>query len=176
MTPLDQRLLPIAKLRSLEAAREERQRLRQTGGKVVLTNGCFDLLHAGHLFFLEHAARAGDALFIALNSDASVRALKGPSRPIQSEIERAYALAALACVHTVVLFDQRRLVNEIETLQPDVYVKAGDYTLESLDPSERRALQRGGAEIRFLPFLAHISTSALIQRIAALATPAGAAP
>lgn len=172
MTPLDQRLLPIAKLRRLEAACEERERLRQAGRKVVLTNGCFDLLHAGHIFFLEQAARAGDALFIALNSDASVRALKGPSRPIQSETERAYALAALASTHTLVLFDEPRLVNEIETLQPDVYVKAGDYTLESLDAGERRALQHVGAEIRFLPFLPHISTSALLQRIAALATPA----
>lgn len=169
MTPLDQRLLPIAKLRPLESAREERERLRQAGRKVVLTNGCFDLLHAGHIFFLEQAARASDALFIALNSDASVRALKGPTRPIQSEIERAYALAALACVHTLVLFDQPRLVNEIETLRPDIYVKAGDYTLESLDAGERHALQQVGAEIRFLPFLAQISTSALIQRIASLA-------
>lgn len=168
MTPLEHRLLPISKLRTLAAAGAERERLAANGQKIVLTNGCFDLLHAGHIYFLQHARRAGDALFVALNSDASVHALKGPSRPIQTEIERAYALAALECVHTVLIFNQPRLVNEITELHPDIYVKAGDYSLESLDRAEHQALQQVGADIRFLPFLHNVSTTDLIKRVVAL--------
>lgn len=159
------------KLRSLTAAIDLRQSLRQQHRRVVLTNGCFDLLHAGHLYFLQQAAACGDALFVALNSDASVRALKGPARPILSEFERAYALSALACVHTIVLFDQPRLEAEIRALAPDIYVKAGDYSLATLDPSERAALQEVGAEVRFLPFLPGFSTTGLLKRIAAASSP-----
>ena len=159
--------LPVPKLHPLAEAVARRAVLAAEGRRVVLTNGCFDLLHAGHLYFLESAAAAGDALFVALNSDESVRALKGPHRPVQSETERAYALSALACTHTLVIFRQPRLVAEIEALRPDVYVKAGDYTLERLDRSEREALQAVGADIRFLPFLPGFSTTLLLQRIAA---------
>lgn len=160
-------LLPIPKLRRLPDAVRERESLEAAGRKVVLTNGCFDLLHAGHLYFLQQASEQGDALFIALNSDTSVRTLKGSSRPIQPEIERAYALAALACTHTVVLFDQPRLVPEIRALHPDVYVKAGDYTVETLAADERAALLEVGARIQILPFLPGYSTSDLLRRIAA---------
>ncbi|WP_202796000.1 adenylyltransferase/cytidyltransferase family protein [Opitutus terrae] len=159
--------MPIPKLRNLAEAARVRDALGRGAQKVVLTNGCFDLLHAGHIYFLQHARREGDALFVALNSDASVRALKGPTRPIQPAIERAYALAALECVHTIVLFEQPRLVTEIRALRPDIYVKAGDYSLNSLDRSEREALREVGAEIRFLPFLPDLSTTALLQRIVA---------
>lgn len=159
--------LSVPKLRSLEQAVSERRNFATHGKKTVLTNGCFDLLHPGHLYFLQEAAKLGDALFVALNSDASVRALKGPHRPIQSESERAFALSALACVHTVVVFDEPRLVSEITALRPDLYAKAGDYTLASLDPAERSALEQAGAEIRFLPFLPNFSTTALLKRIAA---------
>ncbi len=159
--------LPVAKLRTLDEAVAERRAMGATRRRVVLTNGCFDLLHAGHIYFLQTAAALGDALFIALNSDASVRALKGPQRPVQGERERAYALSALACTHTLVLFREPRLVPEIEALRPDVYVKAGDYTLERLDRAERDALQAVGAEIRFVPFLPGFSTTKLLQRITA---------
>jgi len=159
-------LLPIPKLRTLEQAVRARRALAEAGGKVVLTNGCFDLLHAGHIYFLQRAQLAGGAVFVAVNSDASVRALKGPARPIQSEIERAFALAALACVHTVFIFDQPRLIAEIRALHPDVYVKAGDYSLEKLDRGEREALNEVGTEIRFLPFLEKFSTTDLLHRAA----------
>jgi D-glycero-beta-D-manno-heptose 1-phosphate adenylyltransferase len=109
----------------------------------------------------------GDALIIALNSDASVRALKGPSRPVQNEEQRAYALGALACVDGVVVFREPRLTAEIRALRPDVYCKAGDYTLEKLNPEERAALQDVGARIEFLPFLPGFSTTNLIARIKA---------
>jgi len=134
---------------------------------VVLTNGVFDLLHTGHLYYLQKARELGDALIVALNGDASVRALKGPTRPVQNEEERAYALAALACIDGVVIFREPRLTAEIRALRPDVYSKAGDYTLEKLDPDERAALEEVGARIEFLPFLPGFSTTALIAKIKA---------
>ena len=159
--------LENAKLFTLPQAVAWRERQRGTGRRVVLTNGVFDLLHTGHLYFLQQARAQGEALVVALNADASVRALKGPTRPVQTEEQRAYALAALACVDAVVVFRQPRLVPEIEALRPDVYCKAGDYTLEKLDQGERGALETGGARIVFLPFLTGFSTTQLIARIRA---------
>jgi len=164
-SPADQ--LPNPKLLSLADAVTLREQLRAAGRRVVLTNGVFDLLHTGHLYYLQQARSRGEALFIALNADASVKQLKGPLRPVQSENERAYALAALACVDAVVIFREKRLTAEIRALRPDVYVKAGDYTLEKLDAEERGALQAGGAKIEFLPFLAGFSTTSLIAKIKA---------
>lgn len=153
------------KLLALDDAVRRRDELRRAGRRVVLTNGVFDLLHTGHLHYLQAARSMGDALFIALNADASVRELKGIHRPIQGEIERAYALAALACVDVVLIFRNRRLTAEIMALRPDVYAKAGDYTLEKLDPEERTALENAGAQIVFMPFLPGFSTTGLIERI-----------
>ena len=132
-----------------------------------MTNGVFDLLHTGHLFYLQQARALGDALAIALNADASVRALKGPARPVQNEVERAYALGALACVDAIVIFREPRLTAEIRALRPDVYCKAGDYTLAKLDPNERAALEEVGAKITFMPFLPGFSTTTLIEKIKA---------
>ncbi len=150
---------------TLADAVQARERLRAAGRRVVLTNGVFDLLHTGHLFYLQKARALGDVLFVALNSDASVRALKGPQRPVQDELQRAYALAATWFVDGVVIFREKRLTAEILALQPDVYSKAGDYTLEKLDPEERAALERVGARIDFMPFLPGFSTTRLIARI-----------
>jgi rfaE bifunctional protein nucleotidyltransferase chain/domain len=155
------------KLQELPGAVTWRERQRAAGRRVVLTNGVFDLLHTGHLFYLKQARALGDALVIALNSDASVRALKGPTRPVQNEAQRAYALAALECVDAVVVFREPRLTSEIHGLRPDVYCKAGDYTLEKLNAEERAALEAVGARIEFLPFLPGFSTTALIARIKA---------
>lgn len=155
------------KLMTLAQAVAAHAVLRNAGRRLVLTNGVFDLLHTGHLYYLQKARALGDALFIALNADASVRQLKGPLRPVQGEIERAYALGALSCVDGVVIFGEKRLTNEIRALRPDVYAKAGDYTLEKLDPGERAALKEAGARIEFLPFLPGFSTTALIAKIKA---------
>ena len=161
-------VLPNPKLfTSLEAAVVAREKLRAAGKRVVLTNGVFDLLHTGHLYYLEKARSFGDALFIALNGDASVRQLKGPLRPIQAEAHRAYALAATWFVDGIVVFQNKRLTAEILALKPDVYCKAGDYTLDKLDPDERRALEQVGAKIEFLPFLSGFSTTSLIEKIKA---------
>jgi rfaE bifunctional protein nucleotidyltransferase chain/domain len=155
------------KLLSLEAAVALRAQCSREGRPVVLTNGVFDLLHAGHLHSLQAARALGGALFVALNSDASVRALKGPNRPVQSEELRAYALAATWFVDAIVIFREPRLTAEIRALRPDIYCKAGDYAIDRLDPGERAALAEGGARVEFVPFLPGFSTTALIQRIAA---------
>lgn len=155
------------KLRTLADTLAWREQLRSEGRRVVLTNGVFDLLHTGHLFYLQQARALGDALLIALNADASVRALKGPARPVQSEEQRAYALGALACVDAVTIFREPRLTAEIRALRPDVYCKAGDYTLEKLNAEERGALEEVRARIEFLPFLPGFSTTQLIARIKA---------
>ncbi|WP_414664003.1 adenylyltransferase/cytidyltransferase family protein [Horticoccus sp. 23ND18S-11] len=154
-------------MRTLSETVAWREQLRREGRRVVLTNGVFDLLHTGHLYYLKRARELGDVLVIALNADTSVRALKGPSRPVQDELQRAYALGALACIDGIVIFREPRLTAEIRALRPDVYCKAGDYTLEKLNPEERGALQEVGARIEFLPFLPGFSTTNLIARIKA---------
>ena len=155
------------KLHTLAGAAVWRDAQRTAGRRVVLTNGVFDLLHTGHLYYLKKARALGDALMIALNADASVRALKGPTRPIQSEAQRAYALGALECIDAITIFRTPRLTAEIAALRPDVYCKAGDYTLEKLDPEERAALEKIGARIEFVPFLPGFSTTELIARLKA---------
>ena len=152
---------------ALPALTTWREQRRTAGKRVVLTNGIFDLLHTGHLYYLQQARALGDALVIALNSDASTKALKGPSRPVQNEEQRAYALGALACVDAITIFREPRLTAEIRALRPDVYCKAGDYTLDKLDPGERSALEAVGAQITFMPFLPGFSTTSLIARIKA---------
>jgi rfaE bifunctional protein nucleotidyltransferase chain/domain len=158
------------KLLTLGAAVVRRRRLRSAGGRVVLTNGVFDLLHPGHTSYLAAARRLAGrkgALFVALNSDRSVKALKGKARPILDERSRAFNLAALESVDAVVVFKGRRLDREIDALRPDIYCKAGDYAVATLDPGERAALARVGAKIVFLPFLRGFSTTKLIGRIRA---------
>jgi rfaE bifunctional protein nucleotidyltransferase chain/domain len=163
-------ILRNAKLMTLRQAAAARRRLRRAHGKFVLTNGVFDLLHPGHTAYLEQARRLAGGrgrLFVALNSDQSVKRLKGPERPILNERFRAYNLAQLKSVDGIVIFNRPRLTRTIKVLQPDIYVKAGDYTLETLDPGERAALTQVGARITFLPFLPGFSTTALIAKIRA---------
>jgi D-glycero-beta-D-manno-heptose 1-phosphate adenylyltransferase len=139
--------------------------LRAQSRKLVLTNGCFDLLHAGHVRYLQAARALGDALAVAINGDDSVRALKGEGRPLNTESDRAEIIAALACVDYVVSFPEVRVTRLIEKVRPAIYVKGGDYTPASLDPEERAALEKAGAEIRILPFEPGYSTSGLIERM-----------
>jgi D-glycero-beta-D-manno-heptose 1-phosphate adenylyltransferase len=139
--------------------------LRAQGRKLVLTNGCFDLLHAGHVRYLGTARALGDALAVAINGDDSVRALKGEGRPLNSESDRAEIVAALEYVDHVVVFPEVRVTRLIEKVRPAIYVKGGDYTPATLDPEERAALEKVGAEIRILPFEPGYSTSDLIERM-----------
>ncbi|MBR2345097.1 MAG: adenylyltransferase/cytidyltransferase family protein [Lentisphaeria bacterium] len=150
---------------SLDEAVKWRQELRSKGKKLVITNGCFDLVHRGHASYLRKAAEYGDELLVLINSDASVRQLKGDSRPLVSELDRGYLLCSLKAVSKVVIFDSQRCSAELTALAPDVYVKAGDYTLESLDPSERNALVLNGTEIIFAPFVGGFSTTNIVEKI-----------
>ena len=138
--------------------------LRESGGRIVFTNGCFDLLHPGHVAYLEAARSLGDALVVGLNSDESVRGLgKGSDRPIVPEADRAAVLGALRAVDAVVIFDERTPVRLMREVRPAVYVKGGDYRIEDLP--EAGVADEIGAEVRIIPFEPGYSTSALLERI-----------
>ena len=145
--------------------RRRADEIRQAGQKLVLTNGCFDLLHLGHVRYLQEARRLGDILVVAVNGDQSVRALKGEGRPLNGEEDRAEVLAALECVDYITIFAEPRVTGVIEALRPAIYVKGGDYTPETLDPDEVSALKKVGAEIRTLALVPGKSTSAIIARM-----------
>lgn len=136
------------------------------GRRLVLTNGCFDILHAGHVTYLEQARALGDALLVAVNSDRSVRELKGPTRPVNPEQDRARVLAALRCVDYVTVFDSLRVTSVIHTIRPAIYAKGGDYTPDTLDPGERAALDACGVEIRILPLVPGRSTTEILRKAA----------
>lgn len=154
----------LPKLQTPERLVARRDEFAAAGKKLVFTNGCFDLLHVGHVRYLQAARALGDALLVAVNGDASVRALKGPTRPINSEDDRAEVLAALACVDFVTLFHTERVTDLIRAIRPQIYAKGGDYTVESLDPGERGALLEAGTEIRILPLVPGKSTTATIAQ------------
>jgi rfaE bifunctional protein nucleotidyltransferase chain/domain len=147
----------------LETARQQRQQLRADGQRVVFTNGCFDLLHSGHVRLLERARREGDFLVVGLNSDRSVGQLKGPSRPICSEGDRAVALSALESVDCVVLFDEDTPLRLIETLLPDVLVKGADWAEDAI--VGRDVVIAAGGRIVRVDLLPGRSTTALVDRI-----------
>jgi rfaE bifunctional protein nucleotidyltransferase chain/domain len=159
MLPAPPKLFPFA-----DACRRASE-LRRGGKRIVLTNGCFDVLHCGHVFALENAKKLGNSLWVAINSDGSVRELKGPGRPIFSENMRAYVLSALRCVDGIFTFSGGRMAGEILQFAPDVYVKSGDYTVDTLDPTELQALRSVAAEIHFVPFLEGVSTSSIVAKL-----------
>jgi rfaE bifunctional protein nucleotidyltransferase chain/domain len=154
------------KILPIEALPAWRQRLRDAGRRLVVTNGCFDLLHAGHVIHLESARRHGDALLVGVNGDAAVRELKGPDRPVNNEADRALVLAALACVDAVCVFPEVRATQFLSVARPDVWAKGGDYTLATIIPEERAAVEAAGGRIVFIPFVPGKSTSVLLKKIA----------
>lgn len=147
---------------SLEELKEWRA---QQTGKVVLTNGCFDIVHVGHLRCLEYARSLGDSLVVAINSDSSVKELKGDKRPYVSEQERAELISGLACVDATVIFSEKRLNKVISVLKPDLYAKGGDYTLETMDQGERAELEACKAEIHFFHVVEGKSTTNVVENI-----------
>jgi rfaE bifunctional protein nucleotidyltransferase chain/domain len=158
-------IYPADKIMSLADALDWREELRRQGIRLAVTNGCFDLLHRGHVEYLDSARRAADALLVLVNSDNSVRALKGPSRPVNDEFSRAFVLSGLAAVDATVIFDAERCTAELSALQPDVYIKGGDYTVETLNPEERQVLLDANAEIIFIPFVNGFSTTNTIEKM-----------
>jgi len=141
-------------------------KLKKDGKRVVWTNGCFDLLHAGHITYLLRARQEGDALVVGLNSDASVRENKGPDRPVVGERDRALVLSALECVDYVILFDGKTPMDILEAIRPDVYAKGGDYNLDTIVQPERRLIESYGGSIAIIPGVEGRSTTGLINRIA----------
>jgi rfaE bifunctional protein nucleotidyltransferase chain/domain len=140
-----------------------REGLRARGRRLVFTNGCFDLLHVGHVRYLAEARRLGDALLVAINSDASVRALKGAGRPVMNEAERAEILAALSSVDFVTVFDEESPRPLISEVLPDVLVKGGDYRPEEIHGREE--VERAGGRVLSLPFVEGASTTGIIEKI-----------
>ena len=165
MKEIQEPTYPGDKIMSLADALDWREELRRRGIRLAVTNGCFDLLHRGHVEYLDSARKAADALLVLINSDKSVRELKGPTRPVNDEYARAFVLSGLASVDATVVFDSERCTAELAALMPDVYVKGGDYTIETLNPEERQVLQDIDAEIILIPFVNGFSTTGTIEKM-----------
>ena len=161
--PADKRMtLQEAVLKRIDIARE--------GKTLVVTNGCFDLLHPGHMYCLMLAAAQGSCLYVLLNSDDSVRQLKGPTRPIITATDRAFQLSCLEFVDGVIMLPTTTCTYQLKSLKPDVYVKGGDYDICGLHPEEKKALDEVHAKIVYVPSLPGYSTTALIEKIQTLNT------
>ena len=153
------------KILTLETLVTWRDNLRNSGKKLAATNGCFDILHAGHVNYLQAARHEADALIVGINSDRSVSQLKGPSRPIHTENDRAAIIAALESVDGVFIFDELRATTFLELAQPDVYIKGGDYAVEELPEEERQTIAKIGGYIKVLGLIPGKSSSDIAQRI-----------
>ena len=148
---------------SIDAAARFAQQIRARGGTVVFTNGVFDLLHPGHIRYLQEARRLGEALIVGLNSDRSVRANKGPERPITPESERAEILLALECVDAVAIFDQDTPAEIVKRIQPDILVKGSDWGPDNI--IGRDTVEASGGRVVRMPLLEGYSTTALLRRV-----------
>lgn len=154
-----------SKILTLDQLGTESGRLREEGKRVVVSNGCFDILHVGHVRYLAAARKLGDVLVVGLNGDDSVRQLKGGGRPVNRERDRAEVLTALESVDYVTIFPEKRATNFLRAAQPAVYAKGGDYTADTLDPEERAVLDDFGTRIEIIPFEKGYSTSELLTKI-----------
>ena len=151
------------KIKTKEDVQRIVEDLKKKGKKIVFTNGCFDLLHLGHIRYLEKAKSLGDILVVGVNSDRSVRNLKGPERPILSEEERSEILSSLGCVDYITVFDELTPLKLISSLQPHILVKGGDWNKEAIVGKD--VVERSGGEVVILPFIEGASTSNLIETI-----------
>jgi D-beta-D-heptose 7-phosphate kinase/D-beta-D-heptose 1-phosphate adenosyltransferase len=151
------------KIKDLPDLKKEVEALKAQGKRIVFTNGCFDLLHPGHMRYLYAAREMGDFLVVAVNTDRSVKAIKGAQRPIQSQDERAELIAALSFVDAVVLFDEDNPLKVIQDLVPNVLVKGGDWTEDKIIGAD--VVKKAGGEVKSLPFVTGYSTTALIEKI-----------
>lgn len=155
--------MPRAQVLSGDDAASWAREQRSGGRTIVFTNGVFDILHPGHIRYLESARALGDALIVAVNSDASVRAIKGPSRPINPDNERAELIAALSCVDAVLIFDDETPARIIELIQPDVLVKGADWAANAI--VGRETVERGGGRVERVKVEAGHSSSAIIEKV-----------
>lgn len=137
--------------------------IHHSGKTVVTTNGCFDILHVGHVRYLQKTKTFGDFLIVLLNSDKSVKSIKGPSRPVNCELDRAEILSALRCVDYVVLFDEDSPKNLLDEMKPDVYTKGADYTMETLPEAD--IMKKNGTRVEFIEFVDGKSTTNIINKM-----------
>jgi len=151
------------KIKSLKETKEEYNRLKSLRKKLVFTNGCFDILHPGHTRYLCAARELGNHLTVAVNSDRSIRTLKGPERPIISEQARAELLAALSCIDIVLIFDEDNPLKIIQHLVPDILVKGGDWAEEKIIGAD--VVRKAGGEVKRIPYIDGFSTTALIEKV-----------
>lgn len=157
--PFEEKVQPVHELQWTAT------QIRQFGGRICFTNGCFDLLHAGHVAYLREASQQGDCFVVALNSDESVRQVKGSSRPILDEQERVSVLSGLECVDYITVFDTENVIPLLDVLRPEVYVKGGDYTIDTINQVERRFLEGYGADIVLLSGIEGASTTEILRKI-----------
>ena len=150
---------------SWQKALEARGEARKKGRVFTLTNGCFDVIHAGHAFSLNKASELGDILFVGLNSDKSVKKIKGNQRPINSQNHRAYLLNSLEAVNGVFIFETQNFAREILLLEPDIYVKSEDYNYETINAEEREVLRKVSAKVHFVPLMEDLSSSLIIEKM-----------
>ncbi len=148
---------------SIEKLVKEIEFLKSNGKKIVSTNGCFDILHVGHVRYLQKSASLGDILVVCLNSDRSVKALKGDSRPLNNENDRAEVLAALGCVDFVVIFDEDTPINYLAQIKPDIHTKGGDYDINTLP--EAKVIMDNGGKVEFINFVEGKSTTNIINKM-----------
>lgn len=151
------------KIKSMQELEIIIRNAKHNGKKIVTTNGIFDILHIGHIRYLQEARKLGDLLIVALNSDASTRKLKGNSRPINAETDRAEVVAALGCVDYVTIFNEDNPIKILSVLKPDIHVKGGDYDMSQI--MEKDAVEKNGGKIVLIPMVKGYSTSALIRKI-----------
>ncbi|HQH54107.1 MAG TPA: D-glycero-beta-D-manno-heptose 1-phosphate adenylyltransferase [Candidatus Hydrogenedentes bacterium] len=154
-----------SKLKTVDTLQRILEGLRREGKRIVWTNGCFDIIHVGHITYLQRAAALGDVLVVGLNSDVSVKMNKGPDRPIIHQGNRAIVLAAFECVDYIVLFDEPTPMKQLEILRPDIYAKGGDYSLDTIVQEERRLVEAYGGEIAIIPGVEGHSTTQIIRQM-----------
>lgn len=152
----------MGKVLSIENLVEEINQLKKQNKKIVSTNGCFDILHVGHVRYLQKSAALGDVMIVCMNSDRSVKALKGDSRPINSENDRAEVLAALGCIDYVVIFDEDTPVSYLAQIKPDIHTKGGDYDINTLP--EAKVIMDNGGKVEFISFVEGKSTTNIITK------------
>jgi len=155
MQYFEKKIIPYDKIDSIKKS--------LNGKKIVFTNGCFDILHKGHVQYLNQARELGDILWLGLNSDESVQKLKGPTRPINSEDDRSFVLAALEAVSYITIFPDQTPIELLKLIQPQIHTKGGDYKAESLP--ETKTIQSWGGEVRILPFLPGKSTTGILKKL-----------
>ena len=151
------------KIKTLEEIKKECDRLRKSGKSIVFTNGCFDIIHPGHTRYLREARKLGDHLIVAVNSDRSVRAIKGPKRPVLPEQARTELVAAIGWVDSVLIFDEDTPIKVIQYLLPDILVKGGDWSEEEIVGAD--VVEEAGGEVKSIPFAPGFSTTGVIEKI-----------